>query len=127
MSVHINVASGLRVKYNIQLLITLSVCITNLQTFLQTFTIEVWPRFDNPYIDVTIQEIVKFNDLLKCFVCSKTDFQEIFKLKHKKPIIDLKTNILEADSNKLTNCILNLLQKNSQLISELTFEMKKIN
>ena len=26
------------------------------------------PRFDNPYLEVTIQEMAKFNDILKCLV-----------------------------------------------------------
>ena len=40
--------------------------------FSSNFIFDVWLRFDNPYLAVTIQEVAKFNDFLK----KKTFFSE---------------------------------------------------
>ena len=45
--------------------------ITNMQTILLNFTLDVGPRSDNSYLDVTIQEVAKFNVFLNKFVFSE--------------------------------------------------------
>ena len=35
--------------------------------FLLLLTFDLWPRFNNPNLGATIQEVAKFNTFLKCF------------------------------------------------------------
>ena len=67
MSVLIYVASG-QGEYTVHIIqyqITVLVCITNLQTFILNLTFDVWIRYDNSYLDVTIQEVAKFRNSMK--------------------------------------------------------------